>query len=178
MLAVVDESEAGGEAIAYRRGWLRALGERDRAVPLGQATAPGAEHERDVGVGRHRQVQQLGEVDLARRRREQVVAADDLVDALRRVVDDDGQVVRGDPVVAAEDEVVDEGAGGAGQAIDERDGGHLGAEAQRWPAPVGRNALHPFAVDEHRLLRFDVRTFDKFLRRGAGDGHGGCSLVR
>ncbi len=74
---------------------------------------------------------------LAGRRRQQVGAAHDLVDALVRVVDDDGEVVGGDAVVAAEDDVVDESLDATVQAVHDRHGRHLGVEPERRGSTVG-----------------------------------------
>ena len=78
-------------------------------------------------------------MDLARRRRQEVVTADDLIDALRRVVDDDGEVVGGHAVVAPEDEVVDSPAGRSVHRVDELD--HLTAR----PQTKGRRAACAFS---------------------------------
>ncbi len=90
-----------------------AVGERDGAVALGEPRAVLAEHQRDVRVAGRREAEALAEPELARRRVEQVGAAHDLADPLRRVVDDDGEVVRVGAVVAAHDEVVDDAGHGA-----------------------------------------------------------------
>ena len=86
------------------------VGERDGAVALGQPLAIGTDDQRDVDVPHGRQAEQALQVDLPRRRGEQVVAAHDDVDALGGVVDHDGEVVRRHAVVAAQHDVV----GGAG----------------------------------------------------------------
>ena len=103
------EAEADGEHRRARRldACGSEVGQRDGAVALGEAGAVGAEHERHVGVGRHRQAEQPRDEHLARRRVEQVVAPHDLLDALVGVVDHDGHVVGADAVVAAQHEVVD-----------------------------------------------------------------------
>ena len=51
--------------------------------------------------------QQPGEIGLVHRRRQQVVATDDLVDTGLGVVDHHGEVVGGDAIVASDDEVID-----------------------------------------------------------------------
>ena len=56
-----------------------------------------------VGEGRRRvATEQAGEPDLGRRRVQQVAAADDEVDALAQVVDDDAKQVRPVPVAVAD----------------------------------------------------------------------------
>ena len=76
-------------------------------MPLGQALAVKSEHQRHVGVGRRRQSEQLLQRDLPGRRREQVIAAHDVADAIRRVVDDHRQLVGVQAVGAAHDDVAD-----------------------------------------------------------------------
>ena len=65
----------------------------------------GAEDEREVRVRGRRQAERPLERDLPRRRRQEVASADDLRDALRRVVDDDGELVGERAVGAPHDEV-------------------------------------------------------------------------
>ena len=84
------------------------LGERHGAVPLGQPRSVLVEHQRDVRVRRLRIAQQPRQVGLPRRRRQQVVTAHHLVDALRGVVDHHGEVVGRDAVAATDHEVVDD----------------------------------------------------------------------
>ena len=74
---------------------------------------------------------------LARGRLQQVVAADDLADALPGVVDDHREVVGGRAVVAADHEVVDDPVLVAVQAIGEADARGAGADAQRRRAAAG-----------------------------------------
>ena len=69
---------------------------------------PSVENQGDVRVRRLQISQQPGEVRLARRRRQQVVAAHHLVDGLCRVVHDDREVVGGHAVAATDHEVVDD----------------------------------------------------------------------
>ena len=85
-----------------------AVGERDRAVPLGQPLRRRAPSTRGTwayaGTGRP---SSRARWTWRGRRRQQVVAPHDLLDPLRGVVDDDGEVVGGHAVVAAEHDVVD-----------------------------------------------------------------------
>ena len=74
----------------------------------------------------------------------QIRAADDLADTLVGIVDDDGELVRGHAVGSAHDEVVDDAAAAAEQAILELDALVVGAEAQR---------VRPSAVDPCPPLR-------------------------
>src|SRR5206468_419180 len=82
---------------------------RARAMSLGEPRAVGPEDERDVDVVGDDQPEAPPEPDLARRRLLEVGAADDLLDALVGVVDDDREVVGEGAVVAAHHEVVDAG---------------------------------------------------------------------
>ena len=63
------------------------------------------ERDRMMQVRRSGEAQHSLQEDLARRRCEQVGAADDVRDALRGVIDNDGQLVREKPVCALDDEV-------------------------------------------------------------------------
>ena len=80
-----------------------------RAVPLAELLPVGSDDERQVRVRRRRQPERALERDLPRRRVEEVRAAHDLRDALRRVVDDDRELVGVRPVRAVHDEVADGG---------------------------------------------------------------------
>ena len=90
-----------------------------------------------VGVARRGQTEQPAKVDLARRRGQQVVAPHDLGDALRGIVDHDGEVVRGHAIVAAQHYVVDCGGAPTDHRILEGNLVAIGKEAQRRSAPVG-----------------------------------------
>ncbi len=80
--------------------------EADCAVALRQSLAVVAEQQRHVGVARDgRQPEQLVEPELARRRGEQIGSADDVRDALRRIVDDDCELVGDDAVAAPQHDV-------------------------------------------------------------------------
>ncbi len=94
-----------------------------------------------------RQLEQPGEVDLAGRRIEQIVATHDLGDALGGVVDHDGQVVGGHAVVALQHDVVDHPAERTGDPVDELDPLVVAAQAQCRPATV-RLPRPPLAVAE------------------------------
>ena len=82
------------------------VGQRHRPVPLGQPLPVLVEGQRHVCVLDRRQADQRRQVRLPRRRGEQVVAADHLVDILRVVVHHHREVVGGHPVVAAQYQVV------------------------------------------------------------------------
>ena len=75
------ERASAARTCAGRLAGGGAVGERHRAVALGQPRAVGAEHERDVRVGRRGQPEAGGDVQLARRRLDQVGAAHDLAHA-------------------------------------------------------------------------------------------------
>ena len=104
-------------AWAGRQPLLREVGEGDGAVALGEAGAVGAEDERDVGPQRSPQAEEVAEQGLCGGRGQQVVAADDLLDPLLAVVDDDREVVGDDAVAAAEDDVVGDLGAGAVEAV-------------------------------------------------------------
>ena len=78
-----------------------------RAVALREALAIGAEEQRQVGEGRHRPAERLVHEHLARRRAEQVLAADHVRDPHVGVVDRVGEVV-GRDAVGAQDHVIAE----------------------------------------------------------------------
>src|SRR5918995_1896898 len=82
------------------------IGERHRAMSLGEAPPVGSENQRDVGVSGDLQIEQAIEQDLARRRVEEVRAPHYLAHPLSGVVHHDGELVGGDAVVTAYDEVV------------------------------------------------------------------------
>jgi hypothetical protein len=93
-----------GERAAVLAGESHRL-ERRRAVALGEALAIGAEQQLVVAIFGSGQAEQSLEQAVDVRRLEQVLAADDMRDALRRVVDSDGEMVRGGGVLASEDDV-------------------------------------------------------------------------
>src|SRR5437879_3713564 len=64
-------------------------------MPLRQAPAVRADHERDVREARRLPFQSLIKKKLARRGRDQIIAADYFRDALGRIIDDDSKLVRG-----------------------------------------------------------------------------------
>ena len=78
-----------------------------RAGLLGQLLAVVGEDQRRVQVARRRQAQRALQVDLARGVVGQVLAAHDVGDALRRVVDDHRELVGPQAVGALEHEVAD-----------------------------------------------------------------------
>jgi hypothetical protein len=100
-------------------------------VALGQSRTLGVDDEGNVRVHRSGVAEQLLQVDLAGRRGEEVVAADDLVDPLSGIVDDDGEVVGGDTVVAPQHHVVDHPRDGPVHPIGEDDLLAVGAQPQR-----------------------------------------------
>ena len=108
---------------------------------------PGARRRRRAraarGRSRRRQPQPGGDVQLARRRLDEIRAAHDLPDPGSCVVDDHGEIVCRDAVVAAYDQIVDDALAAAEQAVGERDGRRAGAQAQRGRAPrrLARGAL-------------------------------------
>ena len=80
-----------------------------RAPVCFDSFSPFAQHQRRVQVARRRQAELALQQDLPRRVAGQVFAADDVADALRRIVDDDRQLVGEDAVGAAQHEVADAG---------------------------------------------------------------------
>ena len=87
-----------------------------------------------MDVGRRAEFELGGQVRLAWSRRQQVVTANDLIDVLRVVVDDDREVVRRDAVVADEDEVIDDSGDCAVAFVLNRPLRDVSPEAQgRWP---------------------------------------------
>ena len=134
------QSQTGRQPAEHSTGIAAALGEllqRHGPVAFRQPSAVGSHHEWHVGVARRGQPEQLAEVDLARRRGQQIVAPHDFGDALRGIVDHHGEVVRGHAVVAAQHDVIDRGGARTGHRILERDLVAIGEEAQRGAAPVG-----------------------------------------
>ena len=129
--APTRQAQRVGEQRQRRADRLVTIGERRRAMALGQPRPVGAEYEWHVGVARGRQPEQPCQQDLARRRVGQVGAADDLADALRRVVDDDRELIRRDAVGPADDEVVDDRRALAEQPVGERNELAIGAQPQR-----------------------------------------------
>ncbi len=112
-----------GDQLARVEAGGAELREREVVAALGEAAAVLVGDQRDVPPLRVGQAERLLDEPLARGGGEQVVAADDLADALARVVDDDGELV-GDGAGAARDgEVadvgVDVGGEGAGELVDE-----------------------------------------------------------
>jgi hypothetical protein len=151
-------ADAGHQLAADLRRRLAerdAVGQRHRTVALGQPRAVLAEHERHVGVGQRPRPEQPPEEDLAGRALGEIGPADDLLDALGVVVDDHGEVVGGGPVVAPDDQVVDDLLDRPEQAVDEVDPRGAGAQ------PQGRRA--PFALALGALGRGE---------RSAGSGVG------
>ena len=87
-------------------------------------------------VGGLRITEDVGEVGLPRRGRQQVISADHLVHALRRIVDHDSEVVGRDAVAAAHHEVVDHAGVFAVQLVVHGVFGDAGAQ------PQGRRSSH------------------------------------
>jgi len=82
-------------------------------VPLGEAGAVGAEEQGVVAVFWRGQAEQRLEQAVDMRRGEQVHPAHDMGDALRCVVDSDGEVVARGGILAGEDDIA--GGGGVGE---------------------------------------------------------------
>ena len=133
--------ERVGEERECARGRLITVGECRPSVALGESRAARREHERNMGVRRDGQTEEPAEHDLPRRRAHEIRSADDLADTLLGIVDDDGELVGGHAVGAADDEVVDDAAAAAEEAILELDALVVGAEAQC----VRPSAVDPFA---------------------------------
>ena len=111
------------------------LGQRDGAVTLGETLAVGPEHQRHVQVLGRRQAEEPLEQHLARRRRQQVVAAHHLGHPLRGIVDDHRQVVGRHTVAPLQHDVVDRSTVDASDQIDDLDLLVLGAQPQRGRSP-------------------------------------------
>ena len=124
-LAGLGEAEARGEAAADLRRRRRRRRRGRRASPRRGAwrgAAPSGPSTRGTWAQRRaRPTEQVEQVGLARRGVEQVVAAHDLLHALVVVVHDDGHVVGGHAVVAAQHDVVGGPGDLAAQPVDDRD---------------------------------------------------------
>lgn len=78
------------------------------AVAFGEASAVLAQDQGEVVIPRQgREAQGVVEQHLPRGGGEQVIAADDIGDALRGIVDDDSQLVGGQALLGGDDEVAD-----------------------------------------------------------------------
>ena len=119
-------------------------------MALGEAGAVGAEDERDVRPGRALEAEQVAEQRLAGGRGEQVVAADDLADALVGVVDDHREVVGEGAVAAAQDEVVDRVGALPVQAVGDRHPRAARRAAAARTAPPPRRAGQRLRLAEPR----------------------------
>ena len=82
-----------------------------------------------------RQAEQFGEVGLARRGGQEVLAADYLVDALRGIIDDDGEVVRPHPVTPTQHHVIHNTRIEAVDPVENRELGDLGPKPQCGDTP-------------------------------------------
>ena len=105
---MVEEAERACEATDESLGAhaaLALLSHRDAAMSLGEALAVGTEHERQVRVPRSAAAERLDQRELARCRREEVVASHHVADLHREVVDHDGELVAVHAVGAAHHEV-------------------------------------------------------------------------
>ena len=134
-VALRGQAKTVGEQSQRHLHGLVTFGERGGAVALGQAAAVGRQHQRHVRVAGNREVQRARQEDLARRRVGEVGAADDFADPLRSVVDHHSELVGGDPVSAADDEVVDNSDLAPEQSVLEGDQFRVGPETQRVRAP-------------------------------------------
>lgn len=122
-----------------------------------------------MGVARDRQPQQGRQKDVARCRVGQVGAAHDLADALRRVVDDDRELIRRHAVGPAHDEVVDHRAALAQQPVSEPDPRAIGAQPQRTPV-AGGDPPRPLGVRQRPAgARVAARAEAVRRRRGLAD---------
>src|SRR5689334_1332334 len=92
--------------------------------------------------------EQVREIGLPGRRCQKVVPANHLVDSLRRVVDNDREVVGGDTVAALDDEIVDSSGVVAVQYVVDGVGGHVGAKPQRGRPAGGRASALTLIVAE------------------------------
>ena len=81
------------------------LRQRPRAVALGEALAIRTHEQRMMVVSRGRQVQQRLEQAMDMRPLEQVDTANDVGNALRRIIDSDGEMIGGRRLLAGEDDV-------------------------------------------------------------------------
>jgi len=110
---VVDRAERGGrrrlveEAPRGDERRQRVARQRGRLGLLRQFFAGRVERDRNVQIRHLRQAEQPLQMDLSWRRRQQVRAAHDVRHLLRRVVDDDGELVREEAIRAPHDEVAD-----------------------------------------------------------------------
>jgi hypothetical protein len=107
------------------------IGKGDGSVSLGQTFAIATEYERNVGVDHRAQPEHLDQPRLARGAVEEVVAPYDFPDALRVVVDNDGEVVGRYAVFAAHDEIVDDRCGRAVEPVLDGHRGAVGTHAPR-----------------------------------------------
>ena len=80
-------------------------GQAGVAVALGEATPVNPNHQGDVYEARRLQTQRLVQQQLARRRGDEVVAADDLGDLLIGIVHDHGQLICGRAGALPHDEI-------------------------------------------------------------------------
>ena len=83
------------------------IGESDRSMAFGEPFTIGPAHQRHVLVDRRGVSEDVLQHDLSWRGKSQVFAPHDLGDALKCIVDNDGQVVGGSAIVATDNEVVD-----------------------------------------------------------------------
>ena len=123
------------------------------AVALGEAAAVGADDQRQVPVlGRRREAEALLQQPLAMGRGEQVVAADDAVDPLAGVVDDDGELVARQALFGGDEEVagrrLDVVLVAAGEVVGERRCRRRGREDAR--RRRDRRAPRPAAASASR----------------------------
>ena len=81
--------------------------DRGRPRLFGEFLTRPVNHDGKVRVGRRRHTETLLQPDLPRRRIEQIDAAHDGIDALCRIIDDDGQLVRVLTIGTQEDKVAD-----------------------------------------------------------------------
>src|SRR5918998_6454555 len=111
------------------------VGERHRAVALGEAPSVWPQNQRHVGVTRNGQAQQALEQNLARRRVEQVGPPHHRAYSLGGVVHHDGELVGWGAVVATHDEVVYLPLVASEQAVLEGYTGVPRSDPQCWRTP-------------------------------------------
>ncbi len=121
----------------------------------------GVDDEWDMQVRGPPEAQEFLQVDLARGRGEEIIAAHHLRHTLRGVVDDDGEVVRRDAVIASQHDIIDEAGHRAVDAIVEDNLMAIGPQTQGRPAarlePLGPLAPGQLAAGSGVRTRRAVR---------------------
>ena len=140
-------------------------GERRRAAALRQLAAVGVEHEAVVAIARRRQAEQRLQQAMDGGRGEQIAAAHDVGDALKRVVDRHRQMIARGEIPAAQDDVAPGGRVGRARRAASRPR-HIRATR----SAAGARAMRPPHVEPpappcRRAPRRD-RAFRAAARRG------------